>query len=269
MKDFNLRNQMMTRLPSPYRVLHILQRSKGFLMETHSHDFYHVNIITEGYLLVRYKGEEYRITEGQAVILPPQIPHHLSAPDGYCQIGIDILDVKDDRGVHSLFCQTFPQGFSVITVLGLPQTFEDLYKAARNLTTLNTLKLLNAVELLLLAVIEQSSNTRNPNFRETFIHLVSTNDGYNLNLKQMCKSMNLSRTHLERLSHQEFGCGAVEYANKLKLMKACLLLQDTDVTLREIGDNLGFYDASHFNGFFKKRMDQTPNQYRNQSRQML
>lgn len=269
MTDYDLRNEMMTQLPSPYRLLHILQRSEGFKMELHSHPFYHVDFITSGNLFVTFQGKQYVVSEGQAVILPPYIPHALSSPDGYCQIGIDILDVKDERGMHDLFCSTFPQGFAIVTMLNFPQTFEQLFKAIRNLTTLNTLKLLNAAEAFILQLIEQANYTRNPNFRESFLDMLSKKDGMNLSLEQMCKQMNLSKTHLERMTRSEFGCGAIEYCNKLKLMKSCLLLQNTDLSIKQITEKLGFYDESHFNYFFKKRMKITPGVYRNSARQMV
>lgn len=269
MAGFDIRNEMMTQLPSPYRLLHILQRSAGFVMDLHSHEFYHVDFVTSGILTVTYQGRDYQVAQGQAVILPPHIPHALASKNGYCQIGIDIFDVKDERGMHDLLCQAFPDGFAIVTMLSLPHTYEELFKAIRNLTVLNTLKLLNAAEALVLAVIEQSGNTRDPNFRENFLDMLSRENALNMTLEQMCKQMKMSKTHLERLTRAEFGCGCVEYCNKLKLMKICLLLQDTDVSIKSIGESFGFYDESHFSGFFKKRLGMTPSQYRNKSRHLI
>ena len=269
MTEFDLRNEMMTRLPSPFRLLHILQRSAQFVMEPHSHQFYHVNFVTSGSLVVTYQDKEYVVSEGQAVVLPPHIPHALAAPDGYSQIGIDILDVSDERGIHDLLCSSFPEGFAIVTMLSFPRSFEQLFKAIRNLTTLNTLKLLNAAEAFVLELIEQAHYTRNPNFRDSFLDMISKKNGLTLTLDQMGKQMNLSKTHLERMTRAAFGCGAIEYCSKVKLMKACLLLQNTDLSIKLIAENLGYYDESHFSSFFKKRMQMTPNIYRNNSRQLV
>ncbi len=269
MPDFDIRNEMMTQLPMPFRLLHLLQRSAGFNLELHSHVFYHVNIVTSGTLYVDFRDKRYTVTQGQAVILPPNVPHALSSPGGYCQIGIDIFNVKDNRGFHQLLCSTFPEGFAVVTMLNIPHTFEELFKAIRNLTALNTLKLLNAAEALLLAVLEQASQTtRYQNFKDSFLDMLSKENGLNLTLEQMCRQMSLSKTHLERLTKQEFGCGAVEYCNRLKVMKACLLLQNTDLPIKAIVENLGFFDESHFSNYFKKRIGTTPNRYRNESRKL-
>lgn len=269
MPDYYLRNEMMTQLPAPYRILHILQRSAGFDMELHSHPFYHVNFITAGTLLVQYQDHQYQVHEGQAVILPPDIPHALSSPEGYCQIGIDILNQPDTRGVFELFRNTYPEGFAIISMVQFPYTFEYLFKAIRNLTKLNTLMLYNASEAFILKLIAESAVGHNDSFREKFLDMFSDGKGYDLTLDQMCKKMNLSKTHLERMVRTEFECGAMEYCQKMKLNKACLLLQNTDLPIHQIAELLKFYDESHFCSFFKRRMQVTPNHYRNETRHIV
>jgi len=54
----------------------------------------------------------------------------------------------------------------------------------------------------------------------------------------------------------------LEYFNKIKLERICNLLKTTDLNLKEIAEKLEFYDTSHLNTFFKKRMGITPGKYR-------
>lgn len=203
------------------------------------------------------------------MILPPDIPHALSSPEGYCQIGIDILNQPDTRGVFELFRNTYPEGFAIISMVQFSYTFEYLFKAIRNLTKLNTLMLYNASEAFILELIAESAVGHNDSFREKFLDMFSDGKGYDLTLDQMCKKMNLSKTHLERMVRTEFECGAMEYCQKMKLNKACLLLQNTDLPIRQIAELLKFYDESHFCSFFKRRMQVTPNHYRNETRHIV
>ena len=81
--------------------------------------------------------------------------------------------------------------------------------------------------------------------------------------------MNLSTTHLERMVRTEFECGAMGYCQKMKLNKAFLLLQNTDLPIRQIAELLKFYDESHFCSFFKGLWLVTPNHSPNQPRNFL
>ena len=131
---------------------------------------------------------------------------------------------------------------------------------------LNLLKLQSNAEDLTLSFIEQASSSANQNFRNRFLDMITRDDNLSLTLMDMCAQLAISKTHLERLMREEFGCSAMEYYNKLKFMKACFLLQNTDLTISAISEKLCFYDESHFTRFFKKHCGITPSIYRNNSR---
>lgn len=269
MEDFNIINGAMINLLTPYRILHVIKRLPDFKLKTHSHDFYHIIFITSGILEVTIHKESYTIHENQAIILPPYIPHALSSKYGYSQIGVDILDIRDECPIQQLLIQTFPSGFSIVNMQISPNKVEGLIKDVRDLTTLNLLKLQNSAEALVLSFIEQATDSSNKCFRNRFLDMLTHKDSLNLTLSDMCNELNISKTHLERLANAEFGCSAIEYQNKLKTMKACFLLQNSELSMRSICERLGFYDESHFTRFFKKQMNLTPSQYRNNSRFLL
>lgn len=269
MSNYVIQEKSLSNLPPPYSKMHIFQRAKGYFSKLHSHEnFYHINYVESGEVCVLFKKVEYTIKEGQAVILPPKIPHSIYSKNGYSQIGIDLFEMNDERGIYELFSQTYPSGFAVITLTGFTKSYRELFKNFRfiNENKLNYLKIVNAVETLLLTTIEHSQNVKNPNFSQRFIELMQQDDAFSFPLDKICQHMAISKTHLERLVKKEFGCGVIEYCNKIKLSKACLLLQTTDLPVKTVGENLYFYDSSHFNYFFKCRMGMTPLQYRISSR---
>ena len=54
----------------------------------------------------------------------------------------------------------------------------------------------------------------------------------------------------------------VEYRSKKRLKKAKLLLETTDMPIKEVSDSLGFYDIAYFYKVFKKTFAITPKEYR-------
>lgn len=266
---YDLKSEIMTHLPSPFRSLHLVKRKANFTMNLHTHTFYHLTAITSGILLVTLNGHEYTVQEGQILLLPPHIPHALSSPLGYSQIGIDIYDTCDSRGICELLHKTFPSGFVIVTPTSFPSTFNELLLTMQNQNTFNSLKLLNCVESFLLALLENAHCTRNTDFRQNFLNMLARPGGIQLSVRQMCSQMHLSKTHFERLVQIEFGCGAAEYCKRLKMMKACTLLQDTDVPINIIAQMLGFNSPGHFSSFFKQRMSISPREYRDASRKII
>lgn len=265
MDNFSIVTGAMIQLSNPFRLIHVIKRLPDFQLRPHSHHFYHIIFVTSGILDVTLKGETHSIYENQAVILPPYVPHSLSSRNGYCQIGVDIFDTRDSE-LCCLLNQTFPTGFSIVKMHMLPARFEELVKSVRDLTKLNLLKLQNRAEALVLSFIEQASDATNKNFRERFLDMIAHDESLTLTLPEMCTYLNISKTHLERLVHDEFECSAIEYYNKLKIMKACFLLQNSDFSIRVVSEKLGFYDESHFTRFFKKSMGVTPSGYRSSAR---
>ncbi len=253
-------------LLNPFRLLHIIQRPAGFFMDLHSHVFYHIILIEKGNLTIELQDKKTTVTEGQVVIIPPKIPHRLYSENGYRQIGIDVFDCADSRGVIDMFKSTFVEGFAVINTHQFPYTFEYAMRSSYNLTALNILKTTNICESFILELIEQVTTVSRNKFRDRFIDMCATTSLEKLTLEFMYTKMNLSKTHLEKLVRKEFDCSAVEYVLRLKINRACFYLGNTDMVIKEICELLNFYDESHFNYFFKKRMHITPLSYRKSSR---
>lgn len=265
MEHLNIVGTMIDLKP-PLRLIHMLERPAGFSLSLHSHSFFHIIFVTSGILDITVKNQTYSVHENQAVLLPPYLPHMLSSKLGYAQIGIDLSDEPENYELCALLNQTFPAGFYIQSLHTRWDQFDKFWKGSRDLTRFNLLKLQNRAESLVLLFIEEASESPNHNFRDEFLDMISHDEELTMTLPEMCRYLNLSKTHLERLVKEEFGCGAIEYYNKLKLMQACFLLQNSDLPIRAISERLGFYDESHFTRFFKKNNGMTPKGYRNNSR---
>jgi len=265
MEKLNITGTMIDLRP-PLRLIHMIERPADFSLSLHSHCFFHIIFVTSGTLDVTVKNQTYSLHKNQAVILPPYLPHALSSKTGYTQIGIDIADQPESHELCALLNQTFPTGFYIQNLYIRSDRFDKFVKSSRDLTKCNLLKLQNRAESLVLLFIEEASEPSKNNFRDKFLDMIAHDEELDMSLSEMCNYLNLSKTHLERLVKEEFGCSAVEYYSKLKSMRACFLLQNSDLSMREISERLGFYDESHFTRFFKKHNGLTPRTYRNRSR---
>ncbi len=96
---------------------------------------------------------------------------------------------------------------------------------------------------------------------ETLIFL-NNNITSKLHIAQVCQEIGIGRSRLQQLFNDEFGCGVIDYFNKLKSVAAKNLLRSTTLNINTIADKLGFTSATYFSRHFKNTFGITPTQYR-------
>jgi len=78
------------------------------------------------------------------------------------------------------------------------------------------------------------------------------------NLADLC---GLSQSQMYRLFKEETGTSPVEYRNRLRVEKACILLDENEFTVGEIAEMLGFESIFYFSRVFKKHKGIAPTRY--------
>lgn len=84
-----------------------------------------------------------------------------------------------------------------------------------------------------------------------------------ISLSDVAHEFNYSKEYLARYFKKHMGMSMQQYIYNLKLSKAKELLCESDKTIGEIAEALGFLDEKYFMKLFKKMEDTTPKQYRN------
>lgn len=81
-------------------------------------------------------------------------------------------------------------------------------------------------------------------------------------IPQLAKRCALSESVYRRRFRQLTGLSPVQYINRLKIEKACQLLQGGDISHQQISEFLNFYSVSYFYRVFKAVTGKTPGDYR-------
>jgi signal transduction histidine kinase/DNA-binding response OmpR family regulator/ligand-binding sensor domain-containing protein len=82
------------------------------------------------------------------------------------------------------------------------------------------------------------------------------------NVKKLSSDLNISTTHLYRKLKALTGLSPVEFIRIFKLQKACKLLSNTNLSIKEIGYSLGFNNLSYFVKCFREQFNVTPSAFR-------
>lgn len=97
------------------------------------------------------------------------------------------------------------------------------------------------------------------NLRKLLENNLSESD---FNVKKLSEDLNISTTHLYRKLKTLTGLSPVEFIRVFKLQKACELLANSNLSIKEIGYSLGFNNLSYFVKCFREQFHVTPSAYR-------
>ncbi len=81
-------------------------------------------------------------------------------------------------------------------------------------------------------------------------------------VQELAAAMNMSERNLNRLFKEHAGTGIAAYRNKIKLQEAERLLQYSEMTIKEITQDLGFQEPAYFNRIWKEKYGISPGMFR-------
>lgn len=97
---------------------------------------------------------------------------------------------------------------------------------------------------------------------QAFEALVRDNLAKPRSLGAYAADLNLTTTHLNRISRALSGLSAARFVESRRFHEACRLLAYTQMSVAEVGYALGFDDPAYFSRAFRRQMRETPTAYR-------
>lgn len=94
------------------------------------------------------------------------------------------------------------------------------------------------------------------------IEYMKENVSKNPSLKEIADTIGLSPSHFGRMFKAKTGYSTNRYLILLKMQLACKLLDYSDMSIKEISYELGFFDQYHFSKYFSRHIGMPPSKYR-------
>lgn len=252
----------------------------------HSHAFFEMFYVYSGSCTEEICGNKITFSEGDLSIISPNTKHSISVFDD--SIVINVLIRK------STFNETFFELLKGGNILSLFFT-EILYeKRHKNCLTFHTgsdenlrnvllamlneficknkysNKLVNSLLVVFFGYLLQNHE----NNVETHLQikeessliteiLTYIEDNYStITLEELCKTFHFSIAYLSKLIKKSTGLNFTSIITNIKLKKACVMLKSTNISIKDISENVGYSSQEHFIRTFKKNFDISPTQYR-------
>jgi two-component system, response regulator YesN len=97
------------------------------------------------------------------------------------------------------------------------------------------------------------------------LEYIDKNFTEDISLQTISNHVHLSKNYFVNLFKKEMGQSFVEYLTKLRIEKAKILLQNSELKIIDIGMMVGIEDSRYFSKVFKKSTGFTPKEYREKS----
>lgn len=111
---------------------------------------------------------------------------------------------------------------------------------------------------------QQLSNKSDLRLQNAIDYIIA-NYSEQLTLLECAKVACMSRSHFSREFHKTTALSFKEFLNRIRIDKACELLNNTAYSIADISQNVGFTTESYFGCIFKAIKGVSPSQYRKQT----
>lgn len=83
-----------------------------------------------------------------------------------------------------------------------------------------------------------------------------------ITVQDIADRLNLNRSYLHRLFKSITGMSIQDYLLDYRIRQACILLKETELSVRVIAHSVGYIDALYFSRLFHQKKNMTPSEYR-------
>ncbi|GGF67398.1 hypothetical protein GCM10010912_10460 [Paenibacillus albidus] len=83
-----------------------------------------------------------------------------------------------------------------------------------------------------------------------------------ISMETMAEIFHYSTHHLARVFKRKYGYSPIEYAIQTRIARAKTLLSESDVSIREVAESVGYKDLYYFSRIFKRVTGETPAQFK-------
>lgn len=213
-------------------------------------------------------GKTYRLKRGHMFYIPPGFEAEYypdpKDPWEYSWVGFSGLSANDYLKASGLSLN-YPIFYDEEMVLG--EHFLRLVEAYNHFGVLN-IRSLGYLYVILSYMIEICSQKQNIaiSIQESHvmqaIEFISYNYQFDISVKDIANSLNLTPNYLANLFKSQLGMSTKQFLTRYRMEKACELLEDESMPIKEVAKQVGYDNQLHFSNEFKKIMKLSPTTYR-------
>ena len=243
---------------------HFTETEKFTTNNTRGRLDYYLLYVKDGQLTL-YLPEGARVLKpGEFVIIPPRTLYSYSNRDfgkiDYLYVHFTGSAVEERLLEYGI--KKYPEINKTAPSNTVTTRFQSIFDACAKQDEYRKRELSVLLERLLISLARRISGAKNSKGLTNAISYVMAHYGEKITLAELARTENLSISRFSAVFKEKTGVSAVDFITKTRLSAACELLLNTDYSIGEISEKVGFSDSHFFSKTFTKRLGVSPSEYR-------
>lgn len=264
----------------PYTQYHVQKNRSALHIPVHWHEEIEIIYIKKGKLRISIEGELYEGAPGEIYLVNPGELHYMetsSIPADYYTIlfPLEFVSFRTSDDVETDFMNPFREKRMLLihdvnekhSVGKMEQTLWDLIEMNESKNGMYQLRTkAQLIELLAKFAEEdcfyESKIRKNSNLQRDMISYIQDRFTDKLTLGMLAEEFHMSEKYISRYFKEKFSIGFMQYIGHLRMERAKILLQDSDLSVMDVALASGYPSVNFFIRNFKEQYNMTPLQYR-------
>lgn len=291
----NLKDSQWTiesnKLMKENEIIGIHKHDRFIKFDEHRHDYLEMIYVYSGLIKQKIAQNDIEIKEGEILILDLNVSHSIE-PAMEKDIGVNILmkkeffdwivmsqladnDIISDFLVKTLYDKKIYRRYlhfrssdnekiqNIMKSL-LCEFFDPSFCTE---TVIRSYMMLLFTELLRLHKVNMSeiSNHKFNMIIESEITRYLRKEYRNVSIKKLAEHFNFNPDYLGKIIKQTTGKTFIELLQEIRINQSCILLKNSNLSINDIIQEVGYSNKSYFYKIFKKCFGLTPDEYRNKN----
>lgn len=245
----------------------------------HSHTWFEFNYLTSGRMVTILNNVSFAVNTGQFFLIPPETEHaHCYNPketphEGICirwKLKKDVSGNEQGRS-YALFnnlkdwrFHALPDTYAIGALLA--QMFDEVSRGfdpiSLQLNFIKIITILAEINKTTLYLPKPEKDYAQRSLIKKIEVYLNDNLKNNFGVHDIAASLHLSYGYLARIYKKYTGETIIDRLNRIKMDKALHLLENPEMSIKEIAEMSGFANQYYFSNLFKKKFGISPRKYR-------
>lgn len=254
-------------------------KNYGGMPQMHYHPYYEIYFLVSGQRKYFFHNRIFSLTQGNVIVIKPNEVHRaipIGDPRGQDYeryiLNIDETMFSKIERYNKSIKMIFKKGIISLTpeklfeFTGILKKIEE--ESAEHLKE-NKYSIRNHVERILIDLskqdeceIDEKQFSKNDIRIQEAIEYIVSNYNKKITLRECADICYMGESNFTKVFHDIVGTNFKSYINSIRIEKACDLLINSELSVSEISNMVGFENISYFGSVFKKVVGVLPKEYR-------
>ncbi|GIP23110.1 AraC family transcriptional regulator [Paenibacillus sp. J22TS3] len=231
-------------------------------------DFNLIHFVLKGKGELILGDETYEIEKGQAFLIPANQVAYYQAdekhPWEYCWVGF--MGINSEMYLHNIAQgQDHRYVIDVDDIAFFHSTIDEMLRIGSRNTFASSLAIQGYLYQILARLVHESGEPfekEKITYSVQAINYIEKNYNSGIQINEVAQYLGVHPNYLTALFRQETGETPKQYLMRIRIKKACELLQQTNYSIQVVSNSVGYSDQLTFSRAFKNMIGISPSDYR-------